>query len=80
MLADNAVTLKPLTGKQQAMLDFIRGFIAREHFPPSYEEIRAGLGLSTKSLVDYHLGRIEAAGYITRQSRTSRTIQIITRD
>jgi repressor LexA len=66
-----------LTPRQQALLDFIGDFIARNQYPPSYEEIRVGLGLSTKSLVDYHLGILEAKGLITSTPGKSRTIVLV---
>jgi len=66
-----------LTLRQQTILNFIREFIAREKYPPSYEEIRAGLGLSTKSLVDYHLGILERKNLITREPGLTRTIALV---
>lgn len=66
-----------LTQRQQQMLDFIRDFLSREKYPPSYEEIRVALGLSTKSLVDYHLGILEAKHFITRQPGKTRTIALV---
>ena len=68
--------MKPLTRKQQAILNFIEEFVAARHYPPTYEEIRAGLGLSTKSLVDYHLTALETAGYIQRDRLTPRGLRL----
>ncbi len=68
--------MKPLTSKQQAILNFIEDFVATRHYPPTYEEIRAGLGLSTKSLVDYHLTALEEAGYIRRDRLTPRGLRL----
>ncbi len=69
--------MDPLTKKQQAMLDFIKLFIAEKHFPPTYEEIRVGLGLGSKNTVDYHLTRLEAAGYIARKRYSPRAIWLV---
>ena len=66
--------MKPLTRKQQAILNFIEEFVAARHYPPTYEEIRCGLGLSTKSLVDYHLTALEEAGFISRDRATPRPL------
>ncbi len=68
--------MKPLTPKQQAILNFIQDFVTTHHYPPTYEEIRAGLGLSTKSLVDYHLNALEAAGHIHRDRSTPRGLRL----
>ena len=68
--------MKSLTAKQQAMLSFIEQFVNERHYPPTYEEIRVGLGLSTKSLVDYHLNALEAAGRIQRDPWTPRGLRV----
>jgi repressor LexA len=68
--------MKTPTLRQQAMLDFIETFIAHNHYPPTYEEIRRGLGLSTKSLVNHHLSALEEAGYIERDRSTSRGLRL----
>src|SRR5512139_2048644 len=72
--------MKPLTIKQQAILSFIQDFMARHHYPPTYEEIRSGLGLSTKSLVDYHLAALEEAGFICRDRATPRGLRLTNGD
>jgi SOS-response transcriptional repressor LexA len=38
-----------LTANQKLVLEFVRDFIEREHFAPTYDEIRAGVGFSTWS-------------------------------
>jgi repressor LexA len=66
--------VKQLTEKQAALLDFIRGFVAKNTYPPTYEEIRSGMNWSTKSLVDYHLSILERKGYLCREAYQPRTI------
>ena len=63
-----------LTEKRIALLDFIRAFVAKNTYPPTYEEIRVGMDWSTKSLVDYHLGILERKGYLCREYASPRTI------
>jgi repressor LexA len=63
-----------LTTKQTALLNYLRFYFERNHYAPTYEEIRVGMGWSTKSLVDYHLGILERAGCITREAYQPRTI------
>jgi len=68
--------MKPLTSRQQAILTFIEDFVAKHHYPPTFEEIRVGVGLSTKSLVDYHLNALEQAGHIRRDRLTPRGLRL----
>ena len=63
-----------LTTKQVTLLNFLRDFFARNHYAPTYEEIRVALGWSTKSLVDYHLTALEDAACITRKESSPRAI------
>jgi repressor LexA len=65
-----------LTEQQQRLLEFIRGWIAQNKYPPTFEEMRAGLEWSTKSLVNYHLDALEEAGYVTREYDRPRTIRL----
>lgn len=48
--------------RRERILAFIRSFITDNGYPPSHEEIRAGVGISTKSLVSYHLDCLQRAG------------------
>ncbi len=63
--------------RQQSLLAFIETFIADRGYPPTYEEIRVGFSMSTKSLVDYHLNALENAGRIERDRETPRGIRIL---
>jgi repressor LexA len=65
-----------MTNLQQSILTFIRQFIVAKGYPPTCEEIRAGCGLSSRSVVHYHLVRLERAGRITHKPRSPRSIQI----
>lgn len=79
-MASTGMGLSRLTTKQTALLDFLRGFIGRNQYPPTYEEIRKALGWSTKSLVDYHLTALEGAGYIERKYASPRAIVLTETD
>jgi repressor LexA len=65
-----------LSDKQEAMLAFIEEFVDENGYPPTYEEIKQGLNISTKSLVDYHLDVLENAACITRVPNTPRGIRL----
>jgi repressor LexA len=62
--------------KQREMLAFIEGYVEQHGFPPTHEEIRVGLNISTKSLVNYHLEALEEAALLSRSPNTPRGIRL----
>ena len=66
-----------LSGRQRRILEFIGDFVEEQGYPPTYEEIRAALGISTKSLVHHHLDALEGAGYVARRPNTPRGIRLL---
>jgi repressor LexA len=73
---DGARTMLKISDKQEEMLAFIEGFVRQNGYPPTHEEIRTGLDISTKSLVNYHLGALESAELLTRVPNTPRGIRL----
>lgn len=65
-----------MTDKQQAILDFIRACDGEGEPPPTIREIMDTVGISSTSVVDYHLGALTRAGYITRNRTVSRGIRL----
>lgn len=65
-----------LTKKQAACLDAVRAHHAATGAMPSVEELRAALGLKSKSGVARLLGRLEQRGAIKRVPRSARAITI----
>lgn len=63
--------------RRQQVLDFIRKFIDDKQYPPTYEEIRVGCSMSSKSLVDFHLGNLEVDGKIKRPHSSPRCIVLV---
>jgi repressor LexA len=59
------------------MYDFIEAFTIRKGYPPTHEEIRQSLEMSTKSLVNHHLRALERKGLIEREPDTSRGIKLL---
>jgi len=53
-----------LSKKQKQVYEWLRRFIARKGYAPSYEEIREGLGLNSLNTVSYHLHQLSAKGYL----------------
>ncbi|GAB4534640.1 MAG: transcriptional repressor LexA [Anaerolineae bacterium] len=66
-----------LSERQRKILAFIQEFVGQNNYPPTYEEIRTALGISTKSLVDHHLAVLEEAGCLARVPNTPRGIRLL---
>jgi repressor LexA len=66
---------KELTKKQQKIIVFIKDYINRNTYPPSYDEIAQYFNMKKPSVFD-HLNAIEKKGYITRRTYRARTIVI----
>jgi SOS-response transcriptional repressor LexA len=60
-----------LSEKQQAILEFLETFIAEHDYPPSIRDIQTGCGISSTSVVDYNLKRLEERGHIRRDREVS---------
>ncbi len=69
--------MKSLSQRQKEMRGFIADYISRKGYPPTHEEIRQGLKMSTKSLVNHHLKALETKGVIERQPDTPRGIRLL---
>lgn len=67
-----------LSPKQKRILKFIRKFLEDRGYPPTIRDIARGFGISSTSVVTYHLTRLEAAGHIRRHADISRGIELLT--
>jgi len=67
---------KSLTGKQKAVLDFLRAETRRRGLPPTIREIGAHFGLRSTGSVRDHLRALERKGYIDRRRHLSRGIVV----
>jgi repressor LexA len=65
-----------ISDKQREMLAFIQDFVNEKGYPPTFEEIRTGLKISSKSLVNHHLEVLENAALLTRSPNTPRGIRL----
>ncbi|MFQ5613824.1 MAG: transcriptional repressor LexA [Anaerolineae bacterium] len=65
-----------ISERQQEILGFIEAFVDERGYPPTHEEIRRGLDISTKSLVSHHLEALETAGCLNRVPNTPRGIRL----
>lgn len=65
-------------GKRQiAIYDFIRAYSDEHGYPPSVREIGAAVGLASPSTVHMHLKVLEEQGFIKRDSKKPRTIEVM---
>ena len=68
-----------LTERQQAILNFISVSAQERGFPPSIREISAQFGIQSTQGVLRHLDALEKKGYLKRDSRAARSMQITDR-
>lgn len=71
------MTTRPVTDRQQAILDFIVGTIRARGFPPSLREIGTSFGIRSTKGVNDHLEALEKKGKIRRHGNLSRGIEIV---
>lgn len=69
--------MQELSGKQGLILEFLRNFIEDKDYPPSIRDIQDGCGISSTSVVDYNLRKLEEKNYIRRDREVSRGIEIL---
>lgn len=65
-----------LSEKQQRILDFVQEFLDEHDYPPSIRDIQQGCEISSTSVVDYNLKRLEERGLLHRDREISRAIQL----
>ena len=58
------------------ILEFMRNFMEEKGYAPTQGEIQKALGISSSSVVDYHLKALEEEGVITREPEVARGIQV----
>ncbi|NOR83094.1 MAG: transcriptional repressor LexA [Ardenticatenales bacterium] len=67
---------KPLSLRQEGIMDFIRKYLGENRFPPSIREIGKAVGISSTSVVNYNLRRLEERGYLSREKEVSRGLRL----
>jgi repressor LexA len=58
------------------VLDYIKEFIEENQYPPTRRDIMDGLGISSTSVVQYHIAKLENQGKIEVDPGLSRGIRI----
>ncbi len=65
-----------LTKRQKEILDFVSGFIDRNGYSPSMEEIAEHFHFASLNAVFKHLEALESRGHLHRDSNRARSIQL----
>ena len=65
----------PLTKRQKQILEYLKWFIDRHDYAPSFDEIRQEFGYTSLATVHEHLSNLERKGYIRRSYRESRSVE-----
>lgn len=68
---------RPITKKQEEILNYIKNEILERGFPPAVREICQAVGLKSTSSVHSHLESLEKNGYIRRDPTKPRAIEIL---
>jgi repressor LexA len=65
-----------LTWRQRKILQAIRDSVQKRGYPPSMREIAQAVGLISTSSVSYQLSILERKGYLRRDLRRPRTVEV----
>lgn len=68
--------MSALTARQQAILDFIRQYMAEEGLPPTRAEIGAAFGFASPNAAESHLKALAQKGAIRLESGSARGIRL----
>ncbi len=66
-----------ITRRQREVYDFLQHFIEEHGYSPSFEEIGAGLGLSSLATVHKHISNLQEKGLLKRDYNRSRSIDVV---
>jgi repressor LexA len=65
-----------ITRRQKEFLDFLAGFLEKNGYSPSYEEIAEGLDLASLATVHKHITALTSKQYLRRGFNQSRSLEI----
>src|ERR1700730_9090234 len=66
-----------LTKRQKEVLNYLVGFLNKNGYSPSFEEIARALKLTSLATVHKHLSTLERKGFIRRGYNQSRSIEVM---
>lgn len=59
------------------LLYYLRRFIGKKGYSPSFREIMEDMDISSTSVVAYYLDNLQEMGFITRQPHKPRSIRVL---
>jgi len=65
-----------LSARQKNILEFIVSFISEKEYPPTIREIGEKVGISSTSVVNYNLAKLENESLISRERDVSRGLSV----
>jgi len=65
-----------LSDRQQDMITFIGKFTGDKGYPPTIRQIGQAVSISSTSVVNYNLNKLEREGYILRDLKVSRGVRL----
>jgi len=68
---------KGLTDKHKKIIEVLQKFTKENGYPPSIREICTEANISSTSVANYYLDRLESLGYIERDRRVSRGLRLV---
>jgi repressor LexA len=71
------MTKGKLSDRQREMLDFISKFTQEKGYPPTIRQIGEAVDISSTSVVNYNLNKLEKGGYIARDLKVSRGVRVM---
>ena len=74
------VSSKKMPPRRQRILGFLQEFYLENGIPPTVRDIQKACDISSTSVVDYNLDKLEQAGYINRRPDVARGIKILDQD
>ena len=66
-----------LSERQKGIIEFIRDFQRGSGYPPTIRQIGEHVGISSTSVVNYNLNKLEKDGYLTRDLKVSRGLRLV---
>ncbi len=71
------MTKSKLSERQRRMIDFIGQFSRERGYPPTIRQIGESAGISSTSVVNYNLKKLEKDGYLARDLKVSRGVRLV---
>ena len=69
--------MEKLTDKQSVILQILKKLIAKNGYPPTVREIGEEAKLSSPATIHFHLQKLEEKGYIKKDDKKNRTLEIL---